>query len=29
VALGGLLVIAGVYAIETHPGDPEPEDGLA
>jgi drug/metabolite transporter (DMT)-like permease len=29
VAVGGLLVIAGVYAIETHPGDPQPEEELA
>jgi drug/metabolite transporter (DMT)-like permease len=29
VAIGGLLVIAGVYAIETHPGDPQSEEGLA
>jgi drug/metabolite transporter (DMT)-like permease len=29
VAFGGLLVIAGVYAIETHPGDPHPEEELA
>ena len=29
VAIGGLLVIAGVYAIETHPGDSQPEEGLA
>jgi drug/metabolite transporter (DMT)-like permease len=29
VAVGGLLVIAGVYAIETHPRDAEPEEELA
>ena len=29
VAVGGLMVIAGVYAIETHPGDPPPEEELA
>jgi drug/metabolite transporter (DMT)-like permease len=29
VAVGGLLVIAGVYAIETHPGDRQPEEELA
>jgi drug/metabolite transporter (DMT)-like permease len=29
VAIGGLLVIAGVYAIETHPHRPEPAEGLA
>jgi len=29
VALGGLLIIAGVYAIETHPGDAQPEQELA
>ena len=29
VALGGLLIVAGVYAIETHPGDPQPEEELA
>jgi drug/metabolite transporter (DMT)-like permease len=26
VAVGGLLVIAGVYAIETHPREPQPEE---
>jgi drug/metabolite transporter (DMT)-like permease len=29
VAVGGLLIIAGVYAIETHPGDAQPEEELA
>jgi drug/metabolite transporter (DMT)-like permease len=29
VAVGGLLIIAGVYAIETHPHEPQPEEGLA
>jgi drug/metabolite transporter (DMT)-like permease len=29
VAFGGLLVIAGVYAIETHPGKTEPQEELA
>jgi drug/metabolite transporter (DMT)-like permease len=29
VAVGGLLVIAGVYAIETHPHEPQPEEELA
>jgi drug/metabolite transporter (DMT)-like permease len=29
VAIGGLLVIAGVYAIETHSREPEPEEELA
>jgi drug/metabolite transporter (DMT)-like permease len=29
VAVGGLLVIAGVYAIETHAGDSQPEEELA
>ena len=29
VAIGGLLVIAGVYAIETRPGDRQPEEELA
>ena len=29
VAIGGLLIIAGVYAIETHPRGPEPEQELA
>ena len=28
-ALAGILVIAGVYAIETHPRKPEPEDDFA
>jgi len=26
VAVGGLLIIAGVYAIETHPHEPQPEE---
>ena len=29
VAVGGLLILAGVYAIETHPGDSQPEEELA
>jgi drug/metabolite transporter (DMT)-like permease len=29
VAVGGLLIIAGVYAIETHAGDSQPEEELA
>lgn len=29
VAIGGLLVIAGVYVIETHPGQQQPDEGLA
>jgi DME family drug/metabolite transporter len=28
VAVGGFLIIAGVYAIETHPGDSQPEEEL-
>jgi len=29
VAVGGLLIIAGVYVIETHPRDAQPEEKLA
>jgi drug/metabolite transporter (DMT)-like permease len=29
VAVGGLLIIAGVYAIETHPHEPQPDEELA